>query len=182
MTPAAKPATHRSNNPNGRPARPSIDRFLERVKFAESRYAGTRCLLWQGYIDESGYGRFRKSGKDSESRTTMAHRWLYERWVAPVPADMVLDHLCHDPFECREGVGCLHRRCVNPMHIAVVTRRENNQRMFEALKPICKNGHPLTPGNMVPRPEGGRRCLACRAESNRRRVERQRLARTGGAA
>lgn len=66
------------------------------------------CWTWTAYVDKSGYGRF------GIGRTVVyAHRWAYERHVGPIPAGMVIDHVCHV------------RHCVNPAHLHVVTPKQN---------------------------------------------------------
>jgi hypothetical protein len=43
---------------------------------------------------------------------------LDESLIGPVPAGMVLDHLCHTlATDCIGGPRCQHRRCVNPAHL-----------------------------------------------------------------
>lgn len=99
--------------------RPLEHRFFDR---AEIQANG--CWLWTGSI-VLGYGRVRSGGE-----TQGAHRAAYELVVGPIPADMTIDHLCHtnDP-SCPGGdVLCLHRRCVNPTHMEVVTLAENSRR------------------------------------------------------
>lgn len=76
------------------------------------------CWPWPGQIKPTGYGYAGIAG--------YAHRWVYEQRVGPIPDGMVLDHECHnqDPA-CDGGFGCLHRRCVNPAHVAPKTNPEN---------------------------------------------------------
>jgi hypothetical protein len=71
----------------------------------------TGCWIWQRYVDEHGYGRAPKKGI-----MRPAHRVLYERFVAPVPAHLHLDHLCRNTL------------CVNPEHMEPVTPAENVRR------------------------------------------------------
>jgi hypothetical protein len=44
------------------------------------------------------------------------HRFAYELLVGPIPAGLVLDHLCRN------------RLCVNPNHLEPVTNSENPRR------------------------------------------------------
>lgn len=77
----------------------------------EDRGYNTLCWIWQLSRKRNGYGELRKSG-----RTMYAHRWMYEQHVGPIPEGRDLDHLCRV------------RACVNPDHLEVVTRSENNRR------------------------------------------------------
>lgn len=70
-----------------------------------------------------------------------AHRVAYMLTVGPIPDGMTLDHLCHTTDRsCLGGVTCLHRRCVEPKHLEVVTRVENSRRMKNR-REKCANGH-----------------------------------------
>ena len=79
------------------------------------------------------------------AKTEKLHRlsWMY--YNGDIPADMVIDHLCHDPATCAGGDTCEHRRCVNPDHMQLVTASENNKKTVRVLKhrTHCKNGHEL---------------------------------------
>lgn len=73
----------------------------------------TGCSDWVGAVAWNGYGIV---GVPGERRTCTAHRLLYERERGPVPEGKELDHLCRN------------RRCVNPAHLEIVTRRTNSHR------------------------------------------------------
>jgi HNH endonuclease len=70
--------------------------------------------------------------------------------VGPVPKGLTIDHLCRNTS------------CVNPAHMEVVTRAENNQRRH-ALRTTCPNNHPYDRQNGVQRI-----CSTCRNASKRR--------------
>lgn len=85
-----------------------------------------------------------------------------QQMVGPIPAGLVLDHLCRV------------RRCCNPAHLEPVTQRENLMRGASfveenALKTACPKGHPLTGRNVVYW-RGHRKCREC--DNARRRVLR----------
>jgi len=138
---------------------PAIDRFLLRVEWSERRHAGTRCMVWKPSGGRGGYGRFSPHAGQSFS----AHRWLYERWVGPIPKGLVLDHLCVNP------------PCVNPDHMEPVTQRDNVLRSrshvaVNAIKTHCKRGHPFSGDNLFINSRGHRVCRTCVKESERRRA------------
>jgi hypothetical protein len=109
------------------------------------------CWLWTAFIKPNGYGQFKQNG--------FAHRYSYEFFVGPIPSGMEIDHLCKVTA------------CVNPDHLEVVTRAENNRRSnsISALnmrKTHCKRGHPFSGDNLVIRAPGrsgrsGRGCRIC---------------------
>lgn len=118
---------------------------------------GHLTAIWTASVTGPGYGKFYVDG-----RLTPSHRWSYEQMVGPIPAGLVLDHLCRV------------RRCCNPAHLEPVTQRENLMRGASfveenALKTACPKGHPLTGRNVVYW-RGHRKCREC--DNARRRVLR----------
>lgn len=82
------------------------------------------CWMWPGVLSKEGYGRIRRFGK-----LIQAHRVYYERVHGQIPDGLDIDHLCHTRDKtCPGGITCLHRRCVNPDHLAPVTLPENVRR------------------------------------------------------
>ncbi len=70
------------------------------------------CWLWTGWNSANGFGKLKLGG-----RAYMAHRAIWEFAAgAPIPAGMVLDHLCRN------------RACVKPSHLECVSARENTRR------------------------------------------------------
>lgn len=128
------------------------------------------CWEWMGAVNEWGYGTL---GRD------LAHRlsWAFAGRKLPVYADgYEFDHRCRN------------RRCVNPDHLEVVSRRENQLRGngpcgLNARKTHCSKGHALSGDNVIwGRSKNGqktRRCRACNyawAHAWRRRVGRAKAA------
>lgn len=95
------------------------------------------CLVWTGAIRETGYGAM-WDGR----RVVRPHRWNWERTHGPVPANMDLDHICHN------------RACVDLDHLRVTSRKQNMENL---------------PGHN-PRTESGVRGVSRTKEGNRWRV------------
>ncbi len=82
-----------------------VEAFFAKVKKTET------CWLWAGTTNDYGYGVFLLPGE----KPVRAHRFSYE--IAnnvSVPANKVVMHVCDNP------------RCVNPDHLKVGTKRDNN--------------------------------------------------------
>lgn len=72
------------------------------------------CLEWQGMTNAYGYGivTVTVNGKERHHR---AHRLVYESEVGQIPDGLVVMHACDNP------------RCVNPAHLSLGGRTENNR-------------------------------------------------------
>ena len=154
---------------------PPLTRFLNRVELNVALPGTTPglegCWFWTGPPNSSGYGVLSVGDRKRE-----VHKWAYEELVGPVPDGLVVDHLCHDPSTCANGVACLHRRCTNPDHMELVTSSENtrrgrNNRLAET---TCKNGHPWDDffWETQKKKYRVRRCRHCRRAMLQRRQER----------
>ncbi|MGH6792788.1 MAG: HNH endonuclease [Methyloceanibacter sp.] len=117
------------------------------------------CWLWHGYVDARGYAKFQLDG-----RMQWAHRVSYLLSKGPIPKGLTLDHLCRTPS------------CVNPDHLEIVTRAENQRRA--ARREFCPKGHPLSDDNLAPYKlrKGHRLCLQCARAACRDRHHRLREA------
>ncbi len=103
------------------------------------------CWLWTGGVKSDGYGSARTYGA---RRSVLAHRFMYELLVGPIPDGLELDHVCRV------------RSCVNPDHLDIVTHAENIAR-----KPIpasCPSGH-----RRFSVRGGKRHCLDCGRARNK---------------
>lgn len=70
---------------------------------------GTGCWLWDGHCNTSGYGQFRLGGP----KMKLAHRYYWEQRFGSVPEGKELHHLCQI------------RRCVNPDHLELLSRKQH---------------------------------------------------------
>lgn len=131
-----------------------VKRFMSKVKVTSS------CWIWTGHVTKGGYGQFRMGNK-----TIGAHVAAYRIFRGHVPPGMDVEHACHTRDEDCPGGVCLHRRCVNPLHLEAVTRRENLLRGRgvtgrNAKKTHCPVGHELNTENTI-RYRGWRSCRTC---------------------
>jgi hypothetical protein len=155
------------------------DRFFEKVEWVDKWHdrdgVRTRCLEWTGCCTNGPkgrgrYGRFAVVASHPQKWVT-SHRWLYERWVGPVPLGLELDHLCRNSL------------CCNPAHLEAVTptvnvRRSRRWPRVTEHQNTCGNGHRLSPENTykkVGRPSPA--CLQCRRDASARHREKLRSAR-----
>ena len=119
----------------------------------EDRGYDTPCWIWQGFIDDRGYGQ--------AGRNTGAHRALYEEHVGPIPDGLEIDHLCRVTA------------CVNPGHLEPVTRQENMRRTRRRfLDGECAKGHSLADAWVDPKKDSPR-CRICHRDAQRRYVARK---------
>lgn len=68
------------------------------------------CWLWTGAKNPNGYGVFRVGRLQSG-----VHRWAWQWAHGAIPNGLEVHHTCHV------------RLCVNPTHLAIMTRRQNLQ-------------------------------------------------------
>ena len=129
--------------------------------FAKHIRPSGECWEWTGSKTRNGYGQLR-----IEQKPMMAHRALYEYFVADIPAGLDLDHLCRN------------RACVNPWHMEPVTRSINLKRgrVGRHERPAaCPQNHPYDEENTRITTKGSRACRTCEreraAESRRRKTE-----------
>lgn len=91
-----------------------IERFWAKVEIGdvpEHRPELGPCWLWTAAADADGYGHWHFEG-----RNQAAHRVAYRLLIGPIPAGLVLDHLCRVTS------------CVRPAHTEPVTHRLNHLR------------------------------------------------------
>lgn len=119
----------------------------------------TGCWLWMGTITGQPYKYpFFWNGQ----KVVKAHRWIFEQTHGPIPADLVIDHICRVTV------------CVNPYHLRAVSQRDNVLCGFapaalQHRRTHCIHGHEFNSANTYIHPKGRRQCKPCRREIDRRR-------------
>ncbi|NWA62995.1 HNH endonuclease [Pantoea sp. B9002] len=121
----------------------------ERLLSKVAKNPNSGCWEFTGSLYKNGYGQIWNG-----ARAEQAHRVAYRFYVAEIPADKEIDHLCKN------------RRCVNPKHLDIVTHQENiarsNTVMGEnARKTHCMRGHPLEGENLIITKQKTRQCRIC---------------------
>ena len=124
------------------PAANTLDDFWARILVQPY----VACWTWIGKIRDDGYAHFCWQG-----RKVLAHRFMYEQTRGPIPATLMVDHLCRN------------RSCVSPAHLETVSNRTNVLRGISfaaenAKKDRCPRGHPYD----LRTSSGGRWCRICR--------------------
>ena len=131
------------------------------------------CILTKAYESLNGYGKY----MTVNGKSYRAHRAAWIKAYGAIPKGMVIDHVCHNEAvergECEGGITCIHRACINPEHLRLVTQRENVMAGLHNIdnRTHCYQGHPFE-GNIMVRKNGKRECAECnrvRARANYRK-------------
>lgn len=134
-----------------------IRNFFRKIQVSTVNFhKGVPCWEWTAVTTSGGYGQ-----TGYNRRMHHAHRIAYAWLVEPIPCDplrnslLVVDHQCNN------------RRCVNPIHLQLITCRENTLRgsanaALNVLKIKCPYGHPYDEENTYYDGRGKRECRLCR--------------------
>ena len=118
--------------------------LMERVTVARCG-----CWIWDGARSKEGYGVLRLG--DSQRP---AHRFFWETFVGPIPEGYTV--------RSRKLPVCVGKTCCNPAHHRL------QGPVVQTTLSLCKEGHLLTPDNVVIENRKGRqfkRCRTCRREA-----------------
>lgn len=99
-----------------------FDNHLSKIEFG----APSGCWLWNACANGEGYGAVRGRGRGKMRR---AHREAYEAENGEGSADgLVVRHKCDTPA------------CVNPSHLEIGTKADNNRDMIERGRHVAPKG------------------------------------------
>lgn len=99
---------------------PPEKRFWAKVKKGDP----AQCWIWMGTLGHKGHGTFRVNSKKNEG----AHRFSYQSIYGEIPKGMCICHSCDNPS------------CVNPLHLWVGTRSDNNTDRANKGRSACGEG------------------------------------------
>jgi hypothetical protein len=112
------------------------------------------CWLWNGHINNSGYGRF--NAKDMPDRYVHRAMFYWANGYLPARPNVV-------------GHSCDVRSCVNPGHLSEQTQQENVRQYSQRIT-SCPSGHEYDINNTYIRKGGSRKCRECNRLSEQRRL------------
>jgi hypothetical protein len=147
---------------------PAIDvpeRVVRRIE--RRQVAGPNgCVISTYSVGSHGYAQVGWN-VDGSTRMHLVHRLVYQLVCGPIPDGMTIDHICRN------------RRCVNWLHLRLLSNKVNGTLNGNALKTHCPQGHPYDEANTnLRRHRSGRLHRFCRACAQATRDARPRNPRT----
>lgn len=149
-----------------------LKKIIDRIEPQESG-----CWWYPAVPDNKGYA-ITKIGWPV-AKTIRIHRlsWIY--YKGDITDNMVVDHLCHDISSCQGGNTCIHRRCVNPEHLQLLSISDNSKKTVRIMKyrTHCKRGHTLEGNIFDYDSKQGKRsaCKSCQKEYKKSTSDKVRL-------
>lgn len=135
-----------------------VARFWQRTNVVSGHrvaYVDSDCWLWTGMVTTGGYGAI-----ESEGQPRRAHIVSWRLHKGDVPDGMCVLHRCDV------------RRCVNPDHLWLGTKKQNSVDMVQkgrsTRRTHCLRGHEFTEENTILKKEGGRKCAKCALDAQRK--------------
>jgi hypothetical protein len=139
----------------------NLEIYKERL--LSKRLINNNCWLWQGYINNKGYGTIHFENTHCE-----VHRLAFRIFRSKEFKEYL--NVCHRN-ECK------NRHCFNPEHLYAGTQKDNVRDDIEAgthislmwkNKTHCPQGHEYTIENTyIAKKTGCRQCKICRKNTNR---------------
>lgn len=100
-------------------------RIFRRCKQNGKSYNGSPCWEWQGYTDPDGYGRINiRRRKIDYCKNFYTHRLMYACYKGSIPDNKEVHHNCEN------------RKCCNPQHLELDTRKGNMAKRWDIKKPV----------------------------------------------
>ena len=101
----------------------TVNRFWDKVEKTET------CWIWKASKRAKGYGAFVWATETGEVIQGRAHRFAWELSKGPIPKGLFALHKCDNPA------------CVNPDHIFLGTKAENNADMIAKGRHVKSGTH-----------------------------------------
>lgn len=139
------------------PKSESVEKFCRSIAISENG----ECLEWTGPVSGDSYAVSYLGGRQGA-----VHRWVMRLIYGNIPAGKEVDHICRN------------RRCVNPVHLRFLTKRENiligsGPPALNKKKTHCPKGHEYSAENTKIY-RGYRYCRACQSGLSYKKEELRR--------